>query len=214
MLGDLSKLYEVGYYGSCATISTGWGDAGGKSYGLYQLSSTAGSVRSFINWLCNNNFDYYSRLSQYAICSEDFDNEWRQIAYEDEENFSLLQHQYIKTIYYDEAVDVLRDNYFNIENHSEIMKDVIWSRAVQYGVGNILEMFLEALSHFECDNYNLSYIDSKYFDEELIRHIYLDVCKTPEWTNGSPALREGLYQRFESECEDALAALEEEKIYW
>ena len=212
MLGDLSKLYEVGYYGYSGTISTGWGDAGGKSYGLYQLSSTAGSVRRFINWLGNVYTEYYYRLIQYTIGSDEFDNEWEEIADEDDEGFSQLQHDYIKALYYDEAVELLRENYFNIENHSEIMKDVVWSRAVQYGTGYIVEMFTDAV---EIMGYpNLSYVDDKWFDDRLIKHIYLDICMTEEWTGGSPDLREGLYSRFRSECDDALAMLEEEKRYW
>lgn len=216
MLGDLSKYYEVGSNGYCGTISTGWGDAGGKSYGLYQLSSVAGSVTSFIWWLSNHNNEYHNRLVRYPVGSKSFDNEWKAIASENPEEFGRLQHDYIKRIYYDEAVEALREIYFNIEKHSEIMKDVIWSRAVQYGVGNIKEMFTDALRAMERKSGNeypnLSYVDDKYFDAELIKAIYLDVCHTEAWTNGSPSLRRGLYARFESECDDALNALLEESL--
>lgn len=216
MLGDLSKYYEVGSNGHCGTISTGWGDAGGKSYGLYQLASAVGSVASFIHWLAAHNYDFHVRLTRYPVTSAGFDSEWKSIASEHEEEFSMLQHDYIKRIYYDEAVEALREIYFNVEKHSEIMKDVIWSRAVQYGVGNIKEMFTDALRAMERKSGNeypnLSYIDDRYFDEELIKAIYLDVCHTPEWTNGSPRLRRGLYARFESECDDALNALQEELL--
>ena len=82
------------------------------------------------------------------------------------------------------------------------MKDVVWSRAVQYGAGNIGEMFAEACEKLGYPN--LSYVDDSSFDADMIKAIYLKVCSTPAWTNGSPALRQGLYSRFERECSEAL----------
>ena len=97
----------------------------------------------------------------------------------------------------------------NIEKHSKAMKDVVWSRAIQYGPYQINQMFDEAccgvLGYF-----NLSYVDDIAFDKSMIEAIYLEVCSTPGWTNGSPSLREGLYARFRNECTDALIMLNEE----
>ena len=208
VLGDLSKHYEVGANGYCGTISDGCGDAGGKSYGLYQFSSNAGSLGSFVSYLSEVASDYFSRLNEYELCSYDFDSIWEAISNEDEDRFSKLQYDYTKSVYYDEAVRALSENYFNIENHSLIMQDVIWSRAVQYDSGNIVEMFVDASSALGYPN--LSYVDDKKYDEQMIKSIYLNICSTPEWTNGSPDLRQSLYDRFESECDQALTALSEE----
>ena len=38
---------------------------------------------------------------------------------------------------------------FNVEKHSDALKDVIWSRAVQYGTGEIVNMFNDALKLME-----------------------------------------------------------------
>ena len=83
---------------------------------------------------------------------------------------------------------------------------------MQYGTGNIVEMFETACHRMyneANDDYsgypNLSYVDDARFDYDLIRAIYLAVCKTPEWTAAS--CRDGLYNRFESECAEALAML-------
>ena len=165
MLGDLSAKYESS--GSPATISSGEGDPGGKSYGA-----------------------------------------WREIARIDEEGFARMQHDYICYAYYLPAADALRRAGFDADKHTHVMQDVIWSRAVQYGTGNIVEMFETACHRMyneASDDYsgypNLSYVDDARFDYDLIRAIYLDVCKTPEWTAAS--CRYGLYNRFESECADA-----------
>lgn len=42
-------------------------------------------------------------------------------------------------------MQLLRNAGFNVDNHSEAMKNVIWSRAVQYGPGEVVNLFLEAL---------------------------------------------------------------------
>ena len=46
MIGDLSKRYESN--GNAGCISNGYGDAGGKSYGMYQLSSNMGVVDDYV----------------------------------------------------------------------------------------------------------------------------------------------------------------------
>ncbi len=205
-LGSLSAKYESN--GNPGTVSTGWGDAGGISYGSYQLSSRMGAARSFVHWLCNQGYSYGLSLGRYEPGTEAFSDAWRALAAEDAAGFGQAQHDYIKYAYYDPAVRLLKQNNYDVEsNHHEVMRDVVWSRAVQYGTGNIVEMFNEAAAAINPEWLNMSYLDAPNFDAAMIRAIYLDVCSTPEWTNGSPALREGLYNRFSNECEDALGRL-------
>lgn len=204
-LGDLSKKYESN--GDPGCISSGAGDAGGKSYGMYQLASNTGSVESYIKWLRKSGYWFAENLAEHPVGSIAFDEGWRWLAYSaNKDDFAKSQHDYIKYAYYDPAIGALKEADYDVErHHHEVMRDVVWSRAVQYGAGNIVEMFTDACHML---NYpNLSYVDNESFDERMIKAIYLDVCSTPEWTNGSPALREGLYNRFRSECEDALERL-------
>ncbi len=201
-LGQLSAKYESN--GNPGAVSTGYGDAGGISYGTYQLASNAGSVTSFVNWLNTLGHPAGNILNKYAPGNRDFAAAWIYCA-DNLPDFSDLQHDYIKYSYYDPTIKLLADAGFHIANHHPVMRDVIWSRAVQYGTGNIVEMFEAAVRMLGYPH--LSYVDAPNFDAAMIRAIYLDVCKTPEWTNGSPALRAGLYARFDSECADALASL-------
>lgn len=204
MLGDLSKRYESNDDPGC--ISTGYGDAGGKSYGTYQLASNAGSVSRYIEWLQANGYWFGGMLAKLSVGSKDFDTSWKGLAESDNrEDFAKSQHEYIKAVYFEPACAVLERNYYHVKLHHEVMQDVIWSRAVQYGVGNILDMFTEAVQSLGYPN--LSYVDHCRFDKDMIKAIYLDVCSTREWTNGSPALRENLYKRYKSECADALARI-------
>ena len=48
---SLVMKYEAG--GDPASVSSGSGDLGGRSYGSYQFSSSAGIVDDFVEWLCN-----------------------------------------------------------------------------------------------------------------------------------------------------------------
>jgi hypothetical protein len=203
MLGRLSEKYESS--GNAGCVSSGSGDAGGKSYGLYQLSSVMGGLSSYLMWLINNGYWFGKYLYDLVPTSREFDAAWRWLAETNAEDFAASQHAYIRYAYYEPAVNALAEAYWHIENHHEVMEDVVWSRAVQYGAGQIVEMFQQACVQLGYPN--LSYVDSKYFDEQMIKEIYLNVCRTPEWTNGSPGVRDGLYYRFESECADALERL-------
>ena len=202
MLGDLSKKYESN--GNPAAISTGIGDLGGKSYGMYQMSRNVGALAAFIRWSMVKGYAFAYRLCN-KYSQDGFDDEWEKCAVEYEHTFSYAQHQYIKEEYYDVAKELLKASMYDLDNHSDVMQDVVWSRAVQYGPYQIVEMFMEACKIL--GHPNLSYVDSRAFDYNMIEVIYLEVCKSEEWSNGSPALRESLYARFEAECTDALARL-------
>jgi hypothetical protein len=211
MLGDLSAHYESnGYAGAISDCPQ---DPGGKSYGTYQFSSNAGSLRAFVDWLKSSDYSYMGEtLDQYELCSADFDAAWVQLANTDGDDFRIAQHDYIKYAYYDPAISYLANAGWNIDNHNQVMQDVVWSRSVQYGPGNIVEMWEDAVHQMwnEADGENtgypnLSYIDSSRFDYDMITAIYLIVCSSVEWNNS--ALRDNLNDRFDSECHDALGQL-------
>ena len=207
MLGDLSKKYESS--GDAGTISSGYGDAGGKSYGMYQFSSAMGVVDKFVKWLQDNGYWFGDELARYTVGSNNFDDAWKWLANSDNKgDFAKSQHEYTKAMYYDKACVALLNCGYIVNRHSKAMKNVVWSRAVQYGPYQVPEMFDEACKSLGFPN--LSYVDHINFDEQMTKAIYLDVCSTPAWTNGSPGLREGLYARFKNECEDALKMLDEE----
>lgn len=201
MLGDLSAQYESNGDPSC--ISDNYGDPGGKSYGMYQLSSNAGTLEQYVDWLIDNNWWFGAELRKQDLCSDGFDNVWKWLADTNYDDFKRSQHEFIKAYFYDPSVEILSENNWNIDNHNEVMKDVVWSRAVQYGTGNILEMWNDAVHAMGYPN--LSYIDAPNFDANLIRKIYLVVCGSEEWNSGP--YRESLNQRFTDECRDALNRL-------
>lgn len=213
-LGDLSAAYESN--GNPGCVSSGAGDLGGISYGAYQLASSVGSVDAFLEWGMNQDgfyANYANALNQYEVNSDGFIQEWKSLAETDYNGFLQMQHDYIKSEYYDTACRYLANEGFHADNHSDALKDVIWSRAVQYGPGNVVDLFNEALRYVPgyTEEWNLSWVDALRFDYDLIVGVY-ESNKTDEWISDalSADVREGVYNRMEEEKQEALAMFTKE----
>ncbi len=217
ILGSISGKYESG--NRAEAISTGYGDLGGVSYGSHQF---IGSVaNNFARWLSETG--YNRELCQYGATTDEFDNIWLQLCDEDYQGFLNKQHEYTKMMYYNRAVELLEKQHYSAEKHSLAMKECIFSRAVQYGAGNVVELFEEALKRLSPAYLNLSYVDDEHFDEGMIEAIYnflIEECDNAyqldsgiwhspkDWCNGSyDVVKIGLKNRFESEKKDLLNLL-------
>lgn len=148
LLGTLSASYEAG---SPGTISSGSGDAGGKSYGSYQFSSTSDVPKSFFEWCLGSDDTYYqsigSRLSEAYYTGTPgygtlFDATWKALASENSAGFEQAQRNYVRLRYYDPIVARIEKNHpgFDIDNYSIALRNVLWSRAVQLGTGGAASM--------------------------------------------------------------------------
>ena len=143
----LVRKYEA--WGDPACVSSGMGDFGGISYGIYQFSSKAGVVQSFCEWACrypNDDLANYGRLLyKYKANSTEFVNTWKKIGENDSEGFSELQDEYAISVYYNPAADILHNVGYDIETKTDAMQAVLISRAVQYGSGNMAKLYAEAV---------------------------------------------------------------------
>lgn len=148
MLGTLSASYEAG---SPGTISSGVGDSGGKSYGSYQFASAYDIPKAFFNWCLKSDDTYYQSIGQrlsdaYSADGKkyktNFDAEWKALAKENADGFEQAQRNYVQLKYYDPAVKQIEAEYagFDMDNYSIALRNVIWSRAVQLGVGGCVSM--------------------------------------------------------------------------
>ena len=147
--------------GDPACVANNAGDLGGISYGKYQFASNVGSVDKFVDWLCeypDSDFANYGRaLKIHKINSEGFINQWIELGTIDPGNFGRLQDEYMISVYYGSAADKLRKENFHLEKHSDALKAVEFSRAVQNGVTGCKDLFLIACH--KLNQPNLSYID-------------------------------------------------------
>ena len=223
----LARKYESN--GDPACVSSGAGDLGGISYGLYQFASKVGVVDEFIAWLCDYPdpafANYGNVLAQHEVNSAAFIQQWKDLGTIDPGNFGRLQDEYIKEMYYEKASKLLcRENYC-ADRHTDAMRAVILSRAVQNGPTGAKMLFVHACQRL--GHPNLSYVDDKYFDDEMIAAIYdfliaecdsatqdeNGVYRSAEgFCNGSRGVIYGLRSRFEREKKDALDMLVGRKV--
>lgn len=217
----VAKHYESS--GDCGTVSDGCGDLGGISYGSYQLASNAGSVQSFLNYAVNypnDNLANYARsLSNYEINSYEFINQWEYLGSVDPVGFGELQDAYAMETYYNPACQYLLENFYDVGTKSIAVKACVFSRAIQYGTGNIVELFTEACRRMGYEN--LSYVNDARFDYDLIANVYdflIEECDNVyysnglyhspnDWCNGSYDVIGGLRNRFVHEKEELLTML-------
>ena len=101
LLGTLSQRFEASGPG---VISSGSGDAGGKSYGAYQFSSRSDIPRAFFRWCQSSSDTYYRSIGNRLSAAYDadggygsnFDATWRALANEDSDGFLRVQRNYVR----------------------------------------------------------------------------------------------------------------------
>lgn len=175
-LGDLSAPYESG--NDPGRVSSGAGDPGGQSYGLFQL--TTGNVPAFIA------ASPYAPLFQgLAAGTAAFNQAWQALAKSDPAGFAQEQYNYIKQTHFDPQVQKIVRNGIDLSPYSDVLADVIWSTSVQHGPANSI-----IVNAFKALGNNPD-------EESLIKKIY-----EYRWGGGqnfrssSQAVRDGVYNRF------------------
>lgn len=202
-LGSLSAKYESGQNGA-GTVSSGKGDAGGVSYGTYQMTSkgkTGGTVGKFLRD-SNSGKRYANQFIGMQPGSSKFTEKWKEIAENDKE-FGLLQHEFIKITHYDVLSEKVKNDLgLDINNRSKVLQDVLWSTSVQHG--GRTSIFNQALKSVDL---------SEMSDYDIIKAVYKERGrKNKEGTmvhfgRNSINVQNSVSRRFEREEQDALEAL-------
>lgn len=126
ILGQTSKMFESGK-GGAGTVSNGKGDAGGASYGTYQLSSKAGTLDKFLS-----STKYGAEFAGLQPGTPEFKAKWKEIAAKDSE-FGTAQHDFIKATHFDPQMAKLQGAGIDLSGRGAAVQDAIWSTAVQFG---------------------------------------------------------------------------------
>ena len=208
-LGKLSERFETGGRGP-GTVSSGAGDAGGASYGSYQMTSKGGgTVARFVS---QPGFRWRSEFLGLKPGSPPFTAKWKEIAKAKPDAFHDAQHAYIKMTHYDPLVANVRAGIgIDVTQRSHALQDVIWSTAVQHGSGtNVVTKAFSRLNGLEPSNSK-----DRAFDRALIRAIYAERGrKTADgqlarFSRNSLAVQKGVSKRFVSEERLALRMLDD-----
>ncbi len=208
-LGILSAKFETGGRGP-GTVSSGTGDAGGVSYGSYQMTSkNGGTVAQFV---AQPDFPQRAEFANLTPGSPAFTQKWKQIAQSHPDEFQASQHAFIRKTHYDPLVAKTKADGLDVSSRSFALRNVIWSTAVQHGPNTpVVKRALDALR--SKDAFNLA--DSQ-FDKNLIHAIYAERGRKDaqgnlvHFSRNSPQVQQGVANRFISEEKDALKMLANE----
>ena len=128
-LGKVAATFESG--GDPGRVSTGEGDAGGKSFGAFQLSSKTGSLEAFLKQTGYiKNFEGMNLKSP----GKDVEAQWKKLA--ENPDFVKAQSGYAKEKYYDPHLAMLKKSGVDLSGKGRAVDEMILSTANQYGAGS------------------------------------------------------------------------------
>jgi murein DD-endopeptidase MepM/ murein hydrolase activator NlpD len=140
-LGAVSRKYETSN-GGPGFISSGAGDFGGKSYGMYQLASSAGAGNSLMSFI--KAMGYTSDFAGLTPTSASFDSKWKELA--NDPKFAIAQQKYAADTYYIPFANKLMGMGLDVMR-SRALQEMAWSTSVQYGGGtNIVSKALSGMN--------------------------------------------------------------------
>ncbi|EPX64099.1 hypothetical protein D187_005232 [Cystobacter fuscus DSM 2262] len=211
-LGRLSEKYETPYPGpkGAGVVSTGKGDAGGVSYGSYQIATKTGTAAAFVQWLETHYPDMFDELAGHEPGTPGFSAAWKVLAESDAERFFEAQHVFIGETHYTPARKGVEEKLkLSLSGRSLAVKDALWSCAVQHGPrGAYDRLWRAALAGKE---------PSSLDDASLLQAVYAERGRRDEngnlvyFSKCSAAVQRGVAQRFANELREALERLGQEK---
>lgn len=201
-LGTLSAKYES--LKNPAAI--GYDNGGRHSYGVFQIETKHGTMKDFLSYLAQNKkYQSFEQKLQssggYAGAlnkADNFVSAWKELA--KNQDFIQSQYQFIFDMKFKPLLrNVAKIEGFDIEKRHPIVKDVLFSIAVQHGQRGAFDLIKNALGS---SAKNLS-------DEALINKLYDERSKVDKYLPQNPKeTREKIKQnRYPNERRDALKAL-------
>ncbi len=201
-LGELSKKYETSGRGP-GTISHGKGDAGGVSYGSYQLATNRNRPAEFLG---AEGKRWASEFGSAKQGTEKFSEVWAKIAKREPEAFHKAQHDFIQRTHHGAQLTHIKDKTgIDLSKQSKTLQDVIWSTAVQHGPET--NAIVKAMGKVAIAPGQPGY------DKALIDAIYAERGKKNSsgelayFSSSSAKVQAGVAERYVNELRDAQAQL-------
>lgn len=182
-LGDIAAKYEGSGPG---TISSGIGDAGGMSYGSYQLSR--GNVSGFLN-----KSGYSNQFDGLKPGSAEFNTKWKEMA--QDPAFAKAQNDYISETHYKPLVDKLTNQGIDLKGKGQAVQEMLFSTATQYGPNT--NVVTQALKGKDINNMT---------DTQIINAVQDYKANTVQQYFGgsSKAVQSGVSNRIKNEKQDLI----------
>jgi hypothetical protein len=215
-LGKLSSLFESGSQGSQAI---GYDEVGGTSYGKYQIASNTGTMDEFITFLKKRAPEAAARLKAAGPANTGgkeggMPEVWRALAGADPKGFAALEHEFISNKLFVPALTGLNGSGLDTEKLSPVMREVIFSTAVQHGPSAAARITRRALERIDPsrllppDGKNTP--DSKQAEQLLIRRIY--AIRREQFSSSSGFVQKAVQNRLQSEMDTALLMSKGERV--
>ena len=202
-VGSVSERYESGGRGP-GTVSNGRGDPGGVSYGVYQLSSNAGTLGAFLR---NEGARWAGELGG-GQGGAAFSDRWRAIAARDPQGFREAQHAFIQRTHFTPATErVAASTGLNLATRHAAVREATWSTSVQHGGAHTI--LADAVRRTDAQ---VARTSSDY-DRQLVSNIYavrsdyvLNLARTGNYSSAERAQLVSITQnRYPNERRDVLA---------
>ncbi|MEG6593981.1 hypothetical protein V6C16_13585, partial [Desulfovibrio sp. 1188_IL3213] len=201
-LGKLSAQFESGRDGIAAI---GYDRNGGTSYGKYQVSSRAGSLNDFLEFLDGEAPDISKKLRAAGPGNTGsrkgaMPDMWRAIAEAQPERFEALQEAYVRESHYKPAVEgISQRTALEADSLSPAMREVIWSTSVQHGPTGAARIFAraEAMSGDP---------DDPAYERKLITNVYK--VRSGQFGSSTSEVQAAVQNRFRQERTLALNLLD------
>lgn len=206
-LGSLAAKYESRE--KPGVVSSGVGDPGGVSYGLYQMTSKqngviGGTVKVFVE-----QSPYAALFAGHTPGSPSFTAVWKGIAERDPVGFGKAQWRFTKAKFYDALAKKLRkDKGFDPDRRSNALQQVMWATAVGHGVGGASKLIGAALAGRDPNGLDDAQIIVAIYAERLRMG---DNGKLAYYPSVGPQWTQGLIKNFRKQGEDALEMLRRER---
>ncbi|MGA2733678.1 MAG: hypothetical protein ABSG35_13955 [Syntrophobacteraceae bacterium] len=200
-IGVLSAHFESCEKGPGAI---GYDYNGGTSYGTYQISSRAGTMKRFVDYLSERAPDLANKLKAAGPANTGntfgkMPEVWKKVATEDPVRFSKLQYDFIEKSHYLPAVQEISDRTgLDISKAPRALQEVLWSTAVQHGPNGAAKIFNKAIKHSEAKNGGVKMA-------QLIGSVY--AMRAGQFGSSLPNVRAAVRSRFREEGRMALAML-------
>ena len=169
-LGTLSGFYEANH--NPAAIGTD--NAGGPSYGMYQIATTPGTMNNYINYLSQHP-EYKDFADNLNIAggnlaarqkTQTFVDTWRELSKND--NFNASQYNFIVDTHLNPLINSIKEKgILNLDKRHPVVKDALYSMSVQHkGASKIVNNALQKIKEiYGNDPINVN-------DEMMLRNLY------------------------------------------
>ena len=207
-LGVLAARFESGEDGIAAV---GYDSHGGTSYGKFQISSRAGTMKQFMSYLSEKAPDLAKRLAAAGPANTGgkggrMPATWKAIASEQPDRFEKLQNDFVHDSHFAPAAQALEKNTgVSFSNMPEALREVLFSTAVQHGAAGAVRIVSRALERLSAPAGQQKSMPARQAYEtgkELIQHIY--AIRAGQFGSSTMHVQSSVKNRLQEEMQEAL----------